>query len=103
MRVITVHAAGSISQNLWDQPEAEALTFIRQEFEGYLADGATIVEADLKRWRYSQPSILHSERYLMAQGVPLLAFAGDGFGEARVEGAFLSGLAVGEAMAARLT
>ena len=101
-RVITVHAAGSISQNLWDQAEAEALIFIQQEFEGYLADGASIVEAELKRWRYSQPIVLHSERYLMAHGLLSLAFAGDGFGEARIEGAFLSGSAAGEALAARL-
>ncbi len=102
-RIITVHAAGSISQNLWDLPEIEALNFIKQEFEQYLADDAKIVEAELKRWRYSQPIILHPERYLMAQGLAPLAFAGDGFGEARVEGAFLSGLAVGEALTGRLT
>jgi len=100
--IITVHAAGSISQNLWDLPETEALTFIQQEFERYLAPGTTIVEAELKRWRYSQPTILHPERYLMAQELPPLAFAGDGFGEARVEGAFLSGLAAGQALATRL-
>ncbi len=101
-RIITVHSSGSISQTLWDQPEPEALNFIRKEFEPYLANGSSIVEAELKRWRYSQPTILHPERYLMAQGLAPLAFAGDGFGEARVEGAFLSGLAAGEALAARL-
>ncbi len=101
-RIITVHAAGSISQNLWDLPEDEALNFIQQEFERYLAEDANIVEAELKRWRYSQPTILHPERYLMAQALAPLAFAGDGFGEARVEGAFLSGLAAGEALAAQL-
>ncbi len=102
-RIITVHAAGSISQNLWDLPETDALNFIQQEFERYLAEDATIVEAELKRWRYSQPKILHSERYLIAQGLAPLAFAGDGFGEARVEGAFLSGLAAGEALVTHLT
>ncbi|MBA3871505.1 MAG: FAD-dependent oxidoreductase [Anaerolineae bacterium] len=101
--IITVHAAGNISQNLWDQPEAAALDFVRQQFEEFLAEDATIVKAELKRWRYSQPTILHPERYLMAQGLPPLAFAGDAFSEARVEGAFLSGLAVGEALAIRLT
>ncbi|MBI1277341.1 MAG: NAD(P)-binding protein [Anaerolineaceae bacterium] len=101
-RVITVHAAGSISQNLWDLPEADALSFIQQEFERYLDINAHIVEAQLKRWRYSLPTVLHSERYLMAQGLSGLTFAGDGFGEARVEGAFLSGLAAGEAVAAQV-
>jgi predicted NAD/FAD-dependent oxidoreductase len=101
-RIITVHTSGNTSQTLWDQPETEALEFIRQEFEPYLADGAKIVEAELKRWRYSQPTVLHSERYLVAQGFPPLAFAGDAFKEARVEGAFLSGLAAGEALADQL-
>ena len=101
-RIVTVHAAGGISQNLWDLPETEALNFVQQEFERFLADEATIVEAELKRWRYSQPTILHSERYLLAQGLPVLVFAGDAFGEARIEGAFLSGSAAGEALAARL-
>lgn len=102
-RIITVHATGKTSQNLWDQPETEALAFIRQELEGFLADGATIVEAQLKRWRYSQPTVLHSERYLIAQGLPPLAFAGDAFGEARIEGAFLSGSAAAEVLGIQLT
>ena len=67
--------------------------------EKFLADGAVIVEAELKRWRYSQPTVLHPERYLAADGLPPLYFAGDAFREARVEGAFLSGTAAGEALA----
>jgi renalase len=102
-RIITIHASGSVSQRLWDLPQDEALHFIRQAFEGYLADGASIVEAKLKCWQYSQPTVLHPERYLMAEGLPPLVFAGDAFGEARVEGAFLSGLAASEALAERLT
>jgi len=100
--IITVHAAGAISQNLWDLPESEALNFVQQEFKRFLVEGTTIVEAELKRWRYSQPTILHSERYLLAQGLAPLVFAGDAFGEARIEGAFLSGLAAGEAVVSRL-
>lgn len=102
-RIITVHAGSSISQNLWDLPEDEALTFIQQEFEPFLAENAEIVEAQLKRWRYAQPIILHPDRYLIAHGLPPLVFAGDAFGEARVEGAFLSGQAAGEALTARVT
>jgi renalase len=100
-RIITVHTSGPVSQTLWDKPEAEALEFIRQHFSDYLAEGASIVEAQLKRWRYSQPTVLHPERFLLAEGVAPLAFAGDAFGEPRVEGAFLSGLAAGEALAAK--
>lgn len=101
-RIITVHSGMSISQRLWEGPEAEALAFVRAEFEKYLADGAVIVEAELKRWRYSQPTVLHPDRYLAAEGLPPLYFAGDAFGEARIEGAFLSGTAVSEALAQQL-
>lgn len=101
--IITVHSGMSISQYWWEQPEANALAFVRGEFEKFLADGAVIVEAELKRWRYSQPTVLHPDRYLAAEGLPPLYFAGDAFGEARVEGAFLSGTAAGEAISQQLT
>jgi renalase len=101
-RVITVHASGSVSQRLWNLADDEALQYIQQAFESYLAEGARIIEAKLERWPYSQPTVLHPERYLMAEGLPLLVFAGDAFGEARVEGAFLSGSAAGEALSRRL-
>ena len=56
-------------------------------------------EMQLKRWRYALPTTLHPERYLLATGIPTLAFAGDAFGWPRVEGAALSGLTAGDALA----
>jgi predicted NAD/FAD-dependent oxidoreductase len=91
-----------VSEKLWDQSDDEVLNFIQKAFEGYLAKGAHIIEAKLERWPYSQPTVLHPERYLMAEGLPPLVFAGDAFGVARVEGAFLSGSAAGKAMVKRL-
>lgn len=101
-RIITVHANGTTSQQLWEQPEVETLAFLRQELEMWLDDGAEIREAELKRWRYAQPTALHGERYLISAGTLPVGFAGDGFGEARVEGAYLSGLAAAEALHIRL-
>ena len=101
--IITVHSGMSVSQQLWEQPAEEALAYVRREFEPFLAEGAVIVEAELKRWRYSQPTVLHPERFLLAEGLPPLCFAGDAFGEARVEGAFLSGAAAGETLAQAAT
>lgn len=100
--IITVHANGDYSRELWDMREELALAKLREALELHLEAGAVISEAQLKRWRYAQPTVLHSDRYLLAGGVPPLIFAGDGFGEARVEGAFLSGLAAAGAFTERL-
>ena len=63
---------------------------------------ADIGEAQLKRWPYCLPMEFYPRRTLIAEGVPPLAFAGDAFGEPRVEGASMSGLAAGERLAERL-
>lgn len=102
-KIITVHSGRSISQELWELPETEALTFLQKELASYVATDAVIIEAELKRWRYSQPTILYPESYLMADGLSHLFFAGDAFGEARIEGAFLSGMAAGNAIIGSLT
>lgn len=100
--IITVHANGDFSRALWDMPEEKALAEMRGVLETYLEHGSSIIETHLKRWRYAQPTVLHPERWLLASGLPPLIFAGDAFGEARVEGAALSGLAAGEVLADRL-
>ena len=58
--------------------------------------------AEIKRWRYALPTILHPQPYLRAQGYPPLFFGGDGFGSPRIEGAVLSGLAIGDALVTEL-
>lgn len=98
-RVITVHASGAFSRALWEAAEDDALAALEAELRQHLPSNARIVEKQLKRWRYAQPIALHSERFLLAQNLPPLAFAGDAFGEARIEGAYLSGLAAGRALA----
>ena len=61
---------------------------------------AVVIAAEVKKWRYARPTVLHSERCLTT--VPIdgtrLVFAGDAFGEARVEGAARSGLAAATAI-----
>jgi hypothetical protein len=100
--IITVHAGPDFSRELWEQPDAAALDALRAALKPFLGAQAVIAEAQLKRWRYALPTVLHAERYLLAENLPPLAFAGDAFQEPRVEGAALSGLAAGKALAARL-
>jgi renalase len=98
-KIITVHAGSEYSRQLWDMPESEALALLHKALEAFLVPGSSIVEGQLKRWQYALPTTLHPERYLLATNVPPLAFAGDAFGTTRVEGAVLSGLAAGGALA----
>lgn len=98
-RVITAHGSPGMSRKYWDRSDADVLATIQGALQPFLAEGASITESALKRWRYALPTVLHPERYLLANGVAPLAFAGDAFYEARVEGAYLSGLAAGAALA----
>jgi renalase len=95
-RIVTVHAGADLSRELYTVGEADALGVLQREMEAWLEADSKVVEGELKKWRYAQPINLYPERCLRATGLPPLLFAGDAFGEARVEGAYLSGLAAAE-------
>ncbi len=94
--VITVQADGQYSLQLWDEPDERILNALRTDLKVYLPAGTQIKEEQLKRWRYSAPTSVYPGRYMRAENHETLYFAGDAFGGPRVEGAVLSGLAVGE-------
>lgn len=96
--IITVQADGTYSQQLWDEDESRILSALRTDLMVWMPEGYQIIEEQVKRWRYSQPTVLHPERCLVAKNVPKLVFAGDAFGHPRIEGAALSGLAAGDAL-----
>jgi renalase len=103
VRVITVHAEARYSRQHYDDPDEDNLAFLRAPLEERMADGATITEQQLKKWRYSIPLTTYPRDCLPAEGLRLV-FAGDAFGgRGRIEGAFLSGLAAGQAALAKLT
>jgi len=101
--VITVHAGPDYSRQLWNISDQEILKMLQAGLQPFLRSVADIGEAQLKRWEYSLPTGFYPRRTLIAEGVPPLAFAGDAFGEPRVEGASMSGLAAGERLAERIT
>jgi len=100
--VVTLQAGEAYSRQLWENSDDEILTSFRVDLLPFLGKNARIVEAELKRWRYAAPTVLYPERCLVAADVPPLVFAGDAFGEPRVEGAALSGLAAGRALVEKL-
>ncbi|MEZ4716529.1 MAG: hypothetical protein R2851_10640 [Caldilineaceae bacterium] len=67
---------------------------LREALQPFLAAGSSVRAAQVKRWRYALPVVLHPARYLQARGVPPAHFGGDALGGPRVEGAALSGLAL---------
>lgn len=97
--IITSHANANFSRQNWDASEADIMRALESAVQPYLKPGARIVQTQLKKWRYSVPLTTHPQETLLASDLPPLAFAGDAFGgRGRVEGAFTSGLAAGEAM-----
>jgi predicted NAD/FAD-dependent oxidoreductase len=99
---VTLHATGELSRRLWDASDAVALPTLIDEGRRWLGRHATIVDARLVRWPYARPTVLYPSPCLVVEGPAPLIFAGDAFGQARVEGAVLSGLAAAGAVASRL-
>lgn len=100
--IITMQAGAEYSAALWDEPDDVIVRDFKIHLMPFISDKTTIVEAQVKRWRYSAPTKVYPERCVVVdlEG-SILGLAGDAFGAPRVEGAVLSGLAVGEALAQR--
>ncbi len=91
---ITIHAGPRFSLDHWDR-DADSVA-------ATLLHGHRALAWKLHRWKYSKPTVLHPERCLALRTAFPLVLAGDAFGEPRVEGAAMSGLAAAEALRARL-
>jgi predicted NAD/FAD-dependent oxidoreductase len=95
---VTLHADAAYSHEHWtasvDVIAADLLA------AAGLRSGAIHELVQVQRWRYARPTVLHAQRCLVADLTPALVLAGDAFGEAKIEGAALSGAAAAEAVAA---
>lgn len=99
IRLVTLQASHAYSRQLFDEPDERVLRAFQIDLLPFMSDKAHIVKGEVSRWRYSQPMSIYPERCLVIdEGAPLV-FAGDAFGAPRVEGAALSGVAAGEAVA----
>jgi predicted NAD/FAD-dependent oxidoreductase len=103
--VLTAQASPNYSRALWSADDDTIIKSMKLDLMPFLGERTSVLGAEVKRWRYAAPNRLYPEPALLAR-VPLtehdvapLAFAGDGFGAARVEGAYLSGLAAARALA----
>ena len=94
---VTIHAGPQFSRAQWETPEAAVTATLLAAAGPWL--GSVPVQTQLHRWRYSLPLRVHPERCVVVLETAPLVFAGDAFGGPRVEGAALSGLAAGAALA----
>lgn len=97
--LVTIHAGPDYSRQYWDRSDAEALSALASALQFFKDYGTEIVQSHLDRWRYAMPTGVYRERCLVAADLPPLIFAGDAFGDPRVEGAALSGLAAAQHVA----
>ncbi len=96
LTVLTAHADPAFSQRLYDEPDDAIMPTFEEALHANITPGSRIKAIQIKRWRYALPLVLHPNRRLQATGLPPLFFGGDAFGGPRIEGAALSGMAIGE-------
>jgi predicted NAD/FAD-dependent oxidoreductase len=100
--VLTLHGSPRWSEAHYDDLDDKLLPLFRAALHPWVSGSDLLRRAEIKRWRYALPTVLHPEPYLRVEGVPPLFLGGDGFGSPRVEGAVLSGLALADALVAEL-
>ncbi len=91
---VTIHASPAFSQEHLDGDLQAAGTKLLELAKPQLGD-AKVLDFQVHRWRYSLPYRRYPEPFFKAETAFPLLFGGDGFGMGNVEGAFLSGLAMG--------
>jgi predicted NAD/FAD-dependent oxidoreductase len=97
---LTFHADPQWSETHWDDTLSDLESALRDAAAPWLGD-ASIVAAQVKKWRFATPRTLWPEA-CWAGGTPTspvgIVLAGDAFAGPRVEGAIKSGLAAADAL-----
>ena len=99
---LTIHLSSQASQGMFTANDNVVVDFVchelRRHFHLKKVTRPTIVE--VHRWRFASPKKAIEEPYMTwcgSNGLKIY-FAGEAFGGPKVEGAYLSGLAVGKAL-----
>ncbi|MFN0092419.1 MAG: hypothetical protein ACKVWR_19475, partial [Acidimicrobiales bacterium] len=99
---ITLHAGHQLSAERFDDDPATVLADLLELGREWLGD-ASVVRAELERWRRSGPREVWPEPCCVAvPGPHPVVLAGDAYAGPKVEGAYLSGVAAAEAVSGRL-
>ena len=97
---VTIHASPVYSHQHWQtDPELVAQELLESAANWLHED---LLDWQLHRWRYSQPTTTYPEPMICLPGPPALALAGDAFGGPLVEGAATSGYEAAKALLSTL-
>jgi renalase len=98
---VTFHAGNEVSRARWGLPDDELRASLLADAAPWLG-GASVLDAQLVRWRYAGPTTPWPAPYVTVHEEPVpILLAGDAFDGPKVEGAFRSGLAAAQALLAR--
>lgn len=100
---LTIHAGPAYSRDHYEFPEQEIARELISLAEEALKTcfAKRVTETRLQHWRYSWVTHPHPEPCFATDSRAPLVFAGDGFGQPKVEGAALSGLAAADLLLQR--
>jgi renalase len=98
---LTIHAGPIFTREHYDDDPETVKALLLAAAADYLGE-AEVLETQMLRWRYSQPTVMHPEKTLFTADPAPVAFAGDAFDGAKVEGAVLSGFAAADAIIAQV-
>ena len=97
---LVVHCGPQFSSDNIDKSTDEIWKLISSKLIRY--EFGEICDHKIHRWRYSFPATRHPDKSVLLDEPGLLGFAGDAFGESKVQGAILSGTNLAEDLADRL-
>jgi renalase len=97
---LTFHARPDWSEAHWDLDRAATHEALLESARSWLA-GASVLESQVKRWRFATPQRVWPERCWSAASGRLVV-AGDAFAGPRIEAAYLSGAAAADTVAAAI-
>ena len=95
-QAVTLHAGPKWSRSHFEDDESTVIDRMVLFAGERLGTDLAPVETALARWRYSWVTDPYPEPCLVASEDPPLLFCGDAFGQPKVEGAALSGLAAAD-------
>jgi renalase len=96
---VTIHSGPEFTRAHYDDDRDAVAKLLIEAARPQLGD-AQIVDYQVQRWKYSQPTAMHPDKTLFTAQPAPVAFAGDAFDGARVEGAAVSGMAAADRLLA---